>query len=179
MIRGSISRRYARALLELAIQENKVEEFGEQLQQFADTLVKNEQLFNTLNNPAHAPEERKAVLVKIVEMMTLDRLVRNFVLLVNDRRRIEHLPNMAISYRELADNLAGRLRALITTATGLKADQQDKIKDTLTRKMGKNVVVKLEQNPGIIGGVVAQVGNLKFDYSLRNQLRRMRQELVG
>ena len=179
MIRGSITRRYAKALLELAIQENKVDRFGEHLKSFADLLAGNDQLFNSLKNPAHAPEERKAVLVKILDMMDLEPMVINFVLLVNDRRRIEHLPGMAFSYGELADKLAGRLRARVTTAADLKPEQQNRIKSSLTERMGKDVVVTLERNPDIIGGVVAQVGNLKFDYSLRNQLRRIRRELVG
>lgn len=179
MIRGSIARRYARALLELAKEAGKVEELGEQLRSFADVLTGSPQLFNALLSPAHPPNQRKAVLVKVIEKMKFDPLMRNFILLINDRRRVEHLPGIAVSYRELADDLAGRLRAVVTTATELKAGQQQVIKDTLSARMGKMVLVTHLADPGIIGGVVAQVGNLKFDYSLRSQLRKVRQGLVG
>lgn len=179
MTQGSIARRYARALLELAKEAGKVEELGEQLRGFASVLADNPQLFNTLLNPAYPPGQRKAVLVRVIEKMNLDTLMRNFILLVNDRRRIEHVPNIAISYWELADDLAGRIRAVVTTATALKADQERVIRDTLSARIGKTVILTHEKDPGIIGGVIAQVGNLMFDYSLRSQLRRVRKELVG
>ena len=179
MTRGSIARRYARALLALAVEEKKIEEMGEQLRSFASVLTGNPQLFNTLLNPAYPHSQRKAVLLKVIEKMNLETLMKNFILLVNDRRRIESMPEMAIAFGEMADELAGRLRAVVTTATDLKAEQQQVIRDTLSQRMGKSVLVTHRKDPGIIGGVVAQVGNLKFDYSLRNQLRKVRQDLVG
>ena len=179
MTRGSIARRYAKALLGLAEEQKKVEKLGAELQAFADVLAGSPQLFETLRNPAYPPDQRKAVLTQVVDKMGLDPLMKNFILLVNDRKRIEHLPGMAFSYSELADELAGRLRAQVTTATDLKKEQQQVIREALSAKVGKTVMVTHRKDPDIIGGVIAQVGNLKFDYSLRNQLRRVRQELVG
>ena len=179
MTRGSIARRYAKAILALAEEANKVEQFGDELQVFAGVLAHNPQLFEALRNPAYPPEQRKAVLTSVIERMGLDPLIRNFILLVSDRRRIEHLPGMATSYGELADSLSGRVRALVTTADDLKPDQQQVIRDTLSDKIGKKVLLTMERNPEIIGGVIARVGNLMFDYSLRSQLRKVRQELVG
>lgn len=179
MRRGSIPRRYAKALLELGIENNKVKEYGEQLQQFADVLTKIEGLFNTLRNPAYPPENRKAVLVKVLDAMALDTIVRNFILLVHDRRRIEHLPDMAVAYTELSDKMAGRLRATVVSAADLSEEHQRKISDTLSKKTGKSILLTLQKDPSLIGGVVAIVGNMKFDYSLKGQLKRIERELVG
>lgn len=179
MRRGSIPRRYAKALLELGIENKKVKEYGEQLQQFADVLTTTPQLFNVLRNPAYPPEKRKAVLTNVLDTMALDTIVKNFILLVHDRRRIEHLPDMATTYMDLSDKMEGKVRATVVSAIDLTAEQQKKISDTLAKKTGKDVLLTLQKDPSIIGGVIAIVSNLRFDYSLKGQLKKIERELVG
>lgn len=177
MTRGSIARRYAKALLGIAQELGKVEEFGEQLKSFARVLTENGELFETLRNPAYPTDERKSVVVKVIEAMKLDQMVRNFILLVTDRRRIEYIPAMASSYRDISDNMAGRIRATITTATDLKEDKASRIAATLSKKLGKQIILTGKKDPQLIAGVVAEVGNLRFDTSLRNALKNMECDL--
>lgn len=179
MTKGSIARRYAKALLALAREVDKIEQLGEQLASFTKVLEDSPELFDSIRNPAYPFEEKKAVILDILQKMSLDKLVQNFVLLVNDRRRIEHLPDMAMAYQELADELAERVRAVITTATELPKNQEDTIRAALSDKIGKTVMLSVKKDPDIIAGIIAQVGNLKLDYSLRNQLARVRSELAS
>jgi len=178
VIKGSLSKRYAKALIELAAEENVVDRIGGELNALAQLLQDAPDVFQALRDPAVPKEKRRKIIETVIEHAEPHPLIRKFLLLVFDRRRIEYLPAMALSYRDLADEMAGKIRAKITTAMDLDESQVERIKGALQEQSGKTVILETEKEPGLIAGLVAQVGNLRLDYSLRNQLRRVQKELV-
>ena len=179
MIQGSIAKRYAKALIELAQEEGLIEEFGEELGSIATVLEEVPELFNSLRNPAVPKEKRREIMEAVVDQAKPHRMVRNFLLLVLDRGRIECLPGMALTYRELADEIEGKIRAKVVSARGLDPSQMNGIRDVLQDKTGKTVVLETGMEPGLIAGLVAQVGNYLFDFSIKNQLQRVQKELTA
>lgn len=179
MIKGSLSKRYAKALIELAAEENIVDRIGEELNALANLLEEAPDVFQALRDPAVARERRRKIVETIIEHSQPHPLIRKFLLLVFDRRRIEYLPAMALSYRDLADERAGKIRAKLTSAMELDPSRVEQIKEALQEQAGKIVVLETGKDSDLIAGVVARVGNLRLDYSLRNQLRRVEKELIG
>jgi len=179
VIKGSIARRYAKALIQLAQEEDKIGLFGEELGSMARLLEEVPELFNSLRNPAVPKEKRREIMEAVLDQAQPHPYMRNFMLLVLDRRRIEHLPGMASSYLDYADELEGKVRARVTSAMPLDSEKVENIKATLQDRIGKTVVLETGANPGLIAGLVAQVGNYLFDYSLYNQLQKVRKELIA
>ena len=53
------------------------------------------------------------------------------------------------------------------------------IQATLEKASGKTVLLEKAEDPSLIGGVVAKLGDTVYDGSLKTQLERMKQTLAG
>jgi F-type H+-transporting ATPase subunit delta len=105
--------------------------------------------------------------------------VQRFVLLLLDRRRIVLLPAIARAYRDLTDAHVGRVRAEVISAEALTPATVDRVRRSLEQRTGKKVIINSKVDPGLIGGVVARVGDLVLDGSVRTQLEDLRARLVN
>ncbi len=63
------------------------------------------------------------------------------------------------------------------TATDLSDEAVEKIREGLGRMTGKSVVLNVEKDPALIGGVVARIGDLVLDGSVRTQLSNLKETL--
>ena len=86
---------------------------------------------------------------------------------------------IARAYRDLADAHTGRVRARVTSAEPLTAAAADRVRRALEERTGKKVIVETAVDPSLIGGVVAQVGDLVLDGSVRTQLADLRSKLLN
>jgi F-type H+-transporting ATPase subunit delta len=183
MIPGSLARRYARALLQLADTPIQREIFGRDLTSFVRSASLEEpgkpSLLTVLDSGAYLVPERRAVLQKVLERMSLDATVQKFLLFVFERGRIAGVPQIAKHYAELADALSGRVHAKLTSARPLPADAINKVKAALERATGKTILLESAVDPELIGGVVTQVGSVVYDGSLKSQLGTIRTSLRG
>lgn len=184
MIPGSLARRYARALLQLADTPIQREIFGRDLASFARNVAVSESdvsptLLQVLGSGAYLVSERHAVLAKVLQKMALDPTVVKFLLFVFDRGRIGGVPQIARAYAEMADALSGRVHAKLTSARPLPAESVNKIKAALERATGKTILLDTAVDPELIGGVVTQVGSVVYDGSLKTQLSNIRTALRG
>jgi F-type H+-transporting ATPase subunit delta len=176
---GSVARRYARALFGIGIDAGNFEAFGREIDDLAALLASSPELQSALENPVFKPEEKRKVLEQILPRVTPTAEVRRFVLLLLERRRLVLLPSIARAYRDLADAHAGRVRAKVTSAEPLTPAALDGVRRALAQRTGKQVIVETDVDPTLIGGVVARVGDLVLDGSVRTQLAELREKLVN
>ncbi len=177
MIMGSIARRYAKALFSLAVEKGRVEAWSESLLSLGKSLEAAPELRDVLQNPAYAREQRRAVVQKLAEAARLDAEPANLLFLLGDRNRLGALKDVVAAYGELADQELGRLRAKVTSAVALDEAAVQAIAEKLSASTKKQVIVERAVDPAILGGVVAQVGSLVYDGSLRAQLEDLRHAL--
>lgn len=180
MIPAMLARRYARALLQLADTPMQREIFGRDLAAFVRSAsaptddAGGATLLFVLNFGIHKQSERRALLDTVLQRMNLDNTVVKFLQLVFERGRIDGVPQIADAFADLADGLAGRMKATITSARPLAADSVAKLKAALERSTGKTILVDQKVDESLLGGVVTQVGTYVFDGSVKSQLERMR-----
>jgi len=177
MITGSIPRRYAKALFGLAVEKGRVEAWNEALFALGRAVEASPDLHDVLSNPAYGRETRRAVVARLAEAMKLDAEPANLLFLLGDRNRLGSLGAIVGAFRELADAELGRLRAKVTSAVPLDEAAVSAIAEKLSASTKKQVIVERAVDPAILGGVVAQVGSLVYDGSLRTQLEDLRQTL--
>jgi F-type H+-transporting ATPase subunit delta len=96
-----------------------------------------------------------------------------------ERGRIGILRAASRVYSELADARAGQVRATVTAAAALSASDLDRVRRALEKRTGRKVLIQTAVDPALIGGVVARVGDLVLDGSVRTQLDEMRQRLLN
>ena len=179
MASGSIARRYARALIALGQESGNTDKYAEELGQFESVLDAGDgQLRSALTNPGLSTIERKTVLDQVLEKIGLAKDVGNFLRLLVDKNRVNEFDGIVRIYGEMADELAGRARAVVTTAAALDASMQKTVQGALETSTGKTVEIDFQVDPSLIGGMVAQVGDISYDASVRARLEDLQSSLI-
>ena len=176
---GSISRRYARALFSIGVDRGSFEQLGQELDAVAELWAGSPELRQALENPIFKDSEKRAVMQSLLPRVAPTPDVQKLVLLLLDRRRLPAVPNIARAYREMADLHTGRVRAHVTSAQALGPVELERIRQSLARRTGKQVILESAVDAGLIGGVVARVGDLVLDGSVRTQLGALRERLLN
>jgi F-type H+-transporting ATPase subunit delta len=176
---GSVARRYARALFQIGVDTGTFEALGQELGDLAQLFQESVELRQTLVNPVFKPAEKRAILEKILPRVTPSPVMQRFALLLLDRGRIALLASLARAYREMADAHVGRVRAVVTSAAPLSPADLERVRRSLERRTKKTVMLEAQVDPSLIGGLVAQVGDLVLDGSVRTQLSTLRDKLLN
>jgi F-type H+-transporting ATPase subunit delta len=118
------------------------------------------------------------VAAAIAQKVGARKLVQDFLGLVADRGRADHLTEIIAAYRLLVDAELGRARAQVRTAVAFTDAEKRQLATRLERVLGKRIIVEEQVDATLLGGFIAQVGSLILDGSLDGQLARMRQRLA-
>jgi F-type H+-transporting ATPase subunit delta len=173
----TISRRYARALLSLGKEDGNYLKYGEELKAFSELLKRETQARYILQSPIYGFAGRSQLLKAVLGKTGFSPIVNNFIELLLTKGRIQYLEDISIFYSQLTDELSNIKRAMVTAAVELSDDIIQRIQAALKEVVQKEVVVTVNQDPSIIGGIIAQVGDLTLDGSLRTQLKSLKESL--
>ncbi len=175
---AAAGRRYAKALFGIAREDGTVEETAAQLGALADLLGSNPELRGCLFRPLHPVAERRAVVKSVAERLGTPPTLQSFYAFLVDQRRLIDFPAILNEYQRLAAEAEGRTEAQVVSATPLDDAARERLVRALSARTGRRVSVTVSVDPDLIGGVVAQVGDLVFDGSLRSQLQQLRASLT-
>lgn len=178
MTTGGLSRRYAKALADVAAEGRVLEPVGRDLQAIAGLLKDHREAAAFFANPAIPLTDKRRVLLSLTERVGVSPLSARFLSLILERRRLLHLEEIARAYEELIDERLNRVKATVTSAIPLPDPVLEQLKARLHVVTGKEVYLQSRLDPTILGGLVAQVGGTIYDGSLKTQLSRMREHLL-
>ncbi|HEY7745301.1 MAG TPA: ATP synthase F1 subunit delta [Desulfuromonadales bacterium] len=177
MSSSAISRRYAKALVDLGAEQKMVERYGDELARVSSAFAAESALRLILESPTFPAEKKTAILVDLTEKLQLSGGMKSFLGLLLAKDRIQYLAQIEGNYRQLADELSGILRARIISAAELDAGQCATIRASLEKQSGKKVELKVDIEPSLIGGVQVEIGGKVFDGSVKTQLKRIEDTL--
>ncbi len=178
MTAGGLSRRYAKALADVAAERRVLEPVGRDLRAMAGLLKEHREAAAFFANPAIPLTDKRRVLLSLAERVGASPLSASFLSLILEKRRLPQLEEMALAYGELIDERLNRVKATVTSAIPLPDPLLERLKARLAAVTGKEVYLQSRLDPTILGGLVAQVGGTIYDGSLKSQLRRMREQLL-
>ncbi|MEN8245416.1 MAG: ATP synthase F1 subunit delta [Thermodesulfobacteriota bacterium] len=173
----AIARRYAKALLMIGKEDGQTETYREELSGIAELIKGEEELEQALTNPLYDAAGRRKVLEAVIEKMNLSKVMSSFVFLVFEKGRVGFIGSIDEFYQQLADELKGVARASLVSAAELSSEAVDKIRTSLSKRTGKDIILEIEQDPTLIGGIVTRIGDLVLDGSIKTQLLNMRESL--
>lgn len=177
MTSSIVAKRYAKALLEIGREDGNYEKYGEEVAAVVALLDASPELDSVLSNPALDLQSRKSVLETLLKKLQLSPITINFFRLLMDRKRIDQTRNISTVYGRLLDEVKGITRAEVTSAASLSDDELNRLKDALKTVAGKEVSIELKEDPSLIGGIKARIGDLVLDGSVRTQLESLKESL--
>ena len=174
-----VARRYAKAMIDLAMRDDMVAEIGAQLQQHRELFDANANLQLTLHNPGVDIEKKRDILNAILDRTQPGPLVRNFIMLLLEKDRLNQFDLICDYYTRMADEQLGRITAQVITAVELDAEQYQAVEQKVAAATQKEVRLETQVDPSILGGMIVRINHTVLDGSLQGRLNRLRQELVG
>lgn len=177
MVTGSLARRYAKAVFEIGSAQGDLTKLGQDIRSLAKAMNESAELGHALTNPAIRRSDRRKVVDGLLQTIGVQTASRNLVYLLLDGERMGSLPAISRALDAMIEEKAGRLTAEVVSAKPLDPSQLSQINAALEKLSGKKVSVTTRQDPELLGGVVAKVGDTVYDGSLRTQLRAIRDEL--
>ena len=168
---------YASAMLQVGSARGEGSGFGEQLTVVAHAISDDPQMRVFIESPKISRENKKAVLSSALTGKVAEQVL-NLLKLLIDRGRQFLVQDIADTYTELEDVAAGRVKATITSAVEMPAEQRDSLVASIQTKTGREVVATEVVDPELLAGLTIQVGDLVVDGSLRSHLHRVRQEVL-
>jgi F-type H+-transporting ATPase subunit delta len=174
-----LAKRYAKALFAVGREEEKNEPYRETLNVLGDFLKQYPEAMDALTNPLYPMELREKVMAQLISGMQAGQFMANFLNLVVQKKRADILPEIAAEFQALVDADQNISRGTLITAAEIAGDLQAKVQAALENITGKKVILTTEIDPAIIGGIVAKVGDLVMDGSIKTQLAGLNESIKG
>jgi F-type H+-transporting ATPase subunit delta len=171
--------RYARALLDVALAEADPVAVGRELAASADTFKGHDALWMVLTNPAVPAPKKRTIIDELLPRLEVCSVVAKTLQMLASRDRMGLLPDIVDAYRDRLLDHQNVVRASVTSAVPLPADRVAALQQELAGVTGRSVVMTATTDPSIVGGVVAQIGSMVYDGSVRRQLEKLRERLAG
>ena len=166
--------RYATALFELAKSSGAADAVEADLTAFRAMLDSSSELADLLASPLHSADEKSAVLGALADKAKFHELTRNTFGVAARNRRAGELGAVAKVFAALAAADRGVVTADVQTAAPLTKKQTEALAASLKSAFGREIEVRTDVRPELMGGLIVKVGSRMFDSSLRTKLDGMK-----
>ncbi len=171
--------RYAKSLLSLAIENNKVEEVKRDMVQFLDLTKVNRPFVLFLRNPV-IPNHRKSLILKKLFAGKFDPLTMDFMDIVTRKNRENFLLEIAGIFMDRYRDYKGIIIARLQTSVKFDEPAKRKLIDIIRDDVGKDKTIEINEeiNKNLIGGYILTIGDRQIDNSVLNKLKFFKQKLI-
>jgi ATP synthase F1 delta subunit len=167
---------YARALFEVALDQDKLDEIHSQLGEFADAMHENADLRRFFFSPYFSTDEKKDALKKAV--VDAEEPFMNFLEALIERYRMPVIFRIRARFDQLWEEEHKLLPVQVTSAVELDKNTINEIGERIGEQVKREVELSSSVDPNILGGVVLRVGNFVLDASIRNRLEQLRKQVA-
>jgi F-type H+-transporting ATPase subunit delta len=173
-----VASRYAKSLLDLAVEKGQLEAVYNDMQQVKEVCEGSKEFISFLNSPIIKSDKKIATLKAIFEGK-LNAITSGFLSIVTSKRRESIIPEMATSFIEQYRTHKNILTAVITSANGLDAATKQKALDLVKSQLNGEIELVEKTNADLIGGFVLKIGDKQLDKSVARQLSNLKKELTN
>ena len=174
-----LARRYAKAIFTVGQERGKFEEYNDVLAGVAGLYASNPEVVDALTNPLYPLDIREKVMAGMIDSMEVDSVMGNFLNLLVEKKRAEILPEIAEEYKTMVDEEKNISHGSVISAIELSDELRENVQTTLEKLTGKKVELTISVDPSIIGGIIAKVGDLVLDGSIKTQLAGLKDSIKG
>lgn len=172
-----VARRYARALHEDAAAKNAVKDVDADIAMIQESLAGSPELRRFFADPMIS-SDKKGVVIDALFEKRVHAATLNFMHLLTDKRRENIFTDILNAYSDLRNEQLGIIEARVRVALPLNAKDEQKIKESIEKMTGKQVHLKTDMDPSILGGIIIRVGDMVYDGSVHHQLETLKDRLA-
>ena len=170
----TVARPYARALFELASEDNKLQQWQDNLQQAA-SISADPDMLAMFEQPAILARELAELFLSVSAAAGIetDADFSNLIALLAENDRLAALPTINAQFATLKQEAEGKIKVLVRSAQELSAEQQEKIAGSMAKRLGKEVSITTEIDASLIAGAIVTAGDLVIDGSVSGQMQKL------
>ncbi len=173
-----ISKTYGEAIFELAVSENKVDSFTEEIEMIMKVLEENPRFSEILNHPKIIKEEKLQVIETVFKGRVSDELT-GFISIIVSKGRYEQIREILQYFLDEVKRLKGIGVAYVTSPLPLREEQKKQIEGKLLSTTGfKEMEMHYKEEEALIGGLVIRIGDKVVDSSIRTKLSTLERQLL-
>jgi len=173
-----IASKYSEAVLDLAVGLKQEEKVLEEIQLVSQVMSSDREMAVLINHPAIDGGEKKRLIQGLFEGKVTE-LTSNLIGLLCDKRRLNLIPFIEVSFRELLNKRKNIVSASLVCAERLADTQVANIRAQLAEHLGKTLELDVKVDSSLIGGVVLKMGDQVIDGSLSGQLKALEKQLLS
>ncbi|MBP6985727.1 MAG: ATP synthase F1 subunit delta [Alphaproteobacteria bacterium] len=172
-----IAQRYSESLFKVAIQQKQLKNIESDFDRLSNVLAENSGFSQALKNPTVPRGSMKNMIADVSDLLKLSQLTTHFLKLLATNRRTDMLLDMIAHFKELGLSHNNQLRVNVTSSTPISNQQMELLQEALNKKTSKDVLINLNTDPSILGGLIINYGSSKLDFSIRRKLNDLKHEL--
>ena len=170
-----VASKYARALFEIAISDNKLDSFFNDLINFHNLIFINNDAKLFLLNPIISKSDKKSFLNNFCNFFNISTF--NFFNLLIDKNRFSIFPDIISEFESLKNRAQGIIIADVTTAFPLSKSLESALIKKISSLTNKKIRIRKHDDKSIIGGIILSIGDLSFNYSISHHLQTLKSDL--
>jgi len=178
LISQSIARRYAKGLFGVGEKDGKYREYLAEYEEVLGLFEKEERLKKALMLPIVEVAKRRELLSDVMRSIQVSLPLATMFTMLLERNRMGYLPLIRDQYRDLVDEKEGRVQGTLWSAYPLDDATKARIEKELGAKMGKEVILDVHEDKGLIGGIKVMIRGTIIDGSIKQQLETLKENIL-
>ena len=176
MTDNRVATRYAKSLIELAIEKGVVDKVHDDMKSFAELCQSNRDFLLMLRKPIISHDRKRKVLYELFEGKVDPSTLAIFDIITRKNREA-YLPAIAEEFVSQYRTYRGIQKAVVTTPFPLTEALRSKFKQMVAQQTdSKSVVLEEKVNKELIGGFILRIGDRLMDNSVQHKLQSLSYE---
>ena len=172
------SERYSRALFEVSQESNDLDKVENDVKNLKLIYDSNLEVRNFIKDPSQIITEQNKLVSLISDKLSFSKNLKNFLLLLIEKRRIFFLNKIIESFLKLCSKKRGEIKATLISSKELSQAELNDLSTDLSKSIGSSLKFDYKVDKELIGGLKLQLGSIMVDTSIRNKLKKHEQAML-
>ena len=175
MKQSRASIRYAKAFLQVADKQNSLDSAAADMQKVASITAESKDLVTALENPMASTSVKKAIVDEV--FAGVSDVTKDLLRVLSENDRLDLLDDVAHRFAQLLAAHRGQIQATLMVASSEnQKDQEAAVLKLLAEQGYSNVLLDVQIDPELIGGLVLKLDDLRYDASIAGKIKRVKKE---
>jgi len=175
---NATAKSYALALYEISKESSCTDIVENEMRSLKNLLDESLDFKQTILSPLTTGKDKQNILFKIAEQNNFSITSKKFLGFVAKKNRLFFMENIIKSFLNIVSHDKGEIKAKLVSSKELSADEQKKIKDDFSKDLKSTLVIDYKYDPGLIGGLVIQIGSTMVDTSIKTKLKKLETKML-